>query len=656
MLCKTRRAEPGRWLALAAYLVLAVGCSPSVTRVGPAASAVSADAARGNTAAGPQASLLAEDDPNALPVSSTIRKVTVYSDRALVSREATIKLALAPTVYVFKQLPGWVDEGSVRAATSSGRIVDVRVVRSYLARANERSFLEAEAANRELTSQLLALDDELKVLDAQAKQVEDIKAFSLSRLNDEVASGSPPASSHSGTSGSVGVGTYEAVVEFIGKKMREVAKGRRKAQALHAKLAPEVEASKRRLDELRSLTQLEETKVFVTVQAGGGALPDGQLQLTYMLPGATWESAHELRAESGDPTAVEVTSYAVVSQASGEDWDRAELTFSTQSSTAAVRIPELEALTLGETRATSQTIETRSASFKRAEAAFKGQNRLWNKRVQSSDTSRNFEESYQSNFESLQVTQSKTVQIFQSLQQRGTTAQFKAMSTTNVRADGRSVRVPIGHGNLKAKKAIVAAPEQSLNAAQTLDLLNDSGQSLLPGNVALYQAGAFLGVTNLDFVADGENFALFLSVADQLKLSRVLDKKRSALVRKQRTQMQLAFVVSVENLSNKAMTLNLADRIPVSEDRDVLVSGVKIGPDAKPDSKGILRWLLTLQPKEKRKFEIQYQIEYPPSLILEAKRNAAKPGPEPELPSPAALSPRRAYDIKRDIEQLESTF
>ena len=64
-----------------------------------------------------------------------------------------------------------------------------------------------------------------------------------------------------------------------------------------------------------------------------------------------------------------------------------------------------------------------------------------------------------------------------------------------------------------------------------------------------------------------------------------------------------------------------------------MISGVKISPDAKPDSKGILRWPLTLQPKEKRKFEIQYQIEYPPTLVLEMKRNQA---PEP---SPGAAAP-----------------
>src|SRR4029079_8022592 len=106
---------------------------------------------------------------------------------------------------------------------------------------------------------------------------------------------------------------------------------------------------------------------------------------------------------------------------------------------------------------------------------------------------------------------------------------------------------------------------------------------------------------------------------DQLKISRVLDKKHSALIRKQRTQMQLTFVVTVENLSNRPMPLQLADRVPLSEDKDITISGVKITPDVKPDSKGILRWPLTVKPKEKQRFEMQYTIEYTPTPVQEMK-------------------------------------
>ena len=635
----TIRTLARAFISVGSSLVLATGCAPTMGLAPPSAPRASANG-DAIDASVPRASLVSPgpDDPDAIAASSSIRKVTVYSDRALVTREATVNLRAAPTVYVFKQLPGWVDDSSVRASTTAGRILDVRVTRSYLAQSTEQSYRDAETQARDLTNRVGELDDELKVLDAQSKQVDDIKAFSLDKLNKDVVAGN------------VGVNTYSSVVDFISRTLRETARARRAVQLEREKLTPLIAASSRRFDELRGLTQLEETRVFVTVQ--GTKAGDGQLALSYMLPGATWETVHELRAADSEPTSVEVTSFAVVTQASGEDWDRAELTFSTQSSTAAARIPELEALTLGENRAATQTVETRSASFSRAEAAFKGQNRLWNKRVESTNLSANFEEVYQTNFDYLQVVQGKTVQIFQSLQQRGTTAQFKAMSTTKVRADGRSVRVPIGRAQLKARQAIVAAPERSLNAAETLEMQNDSGQPLLPGSVALYQAGAFLGMTNLDFVADGEQFAVFLSVADQLKLTRALDKKRSSLVKKQRTQMQLAFVVTVENLSSKPVSLKLADRVPVSEDKDIVISGVKITPDVKPDSRGLLRWPLMLQAKETRRFEIQYQIEYPPSLVLETSRSEADPSPA----APAMPSPARAPSLKRDIQQLERAF
>jgi uncharacterized protein (TIGR02231 family) len=646
---QTRRTIGG-WARARAWVPLAVLVATTAACAPPPAKPAEAPKSDAGPAAFVPVTLAAPvpDDPSTVALTGAIRKVTVFSDRALVTREAATKVTTEPGVYAFRHLPGWVDEGSVRASASAGRILDVRVSRSYLARASDPGYHKAESEARELGEHLAALDDELAVLAAQVKQVEDVRAFSQDKVSKDV------------TVANLGIGSYASVVEYVSKTLRDTAKARRAALAEREQLAPEIEAARRRVEELKALTQIEETTVYVTLQ--GQAATDAAVTLTYMLPGATWEPVHELRVTDAAPTSAEVTSFAVVTQASGEDWTGVDLAFSTQSSTAAVRIPELEALTLGDTRAATQMMEQQSASFSRAEAAFRGQNRLWNKHLQTTDEDSGYEEVYKTNFEALQLVQAKTVQIFQSLQQRGTTAQLKALSPTNVRADGRSVRVPIGKTRLGARQVIVAAPEQSLNAALTLEMRNESGQPLLPGNVALYQDGAFLGMTNLEFVADGESFSLFLSVADQLKLSRALDKKHSALVRKTRTQMQLAFVVTVENLSQKPVAFTLADRVPVSEEHEIVISGVKITPDAKPDSKGILRWPLTLQPKETRKVEIQYQIEYPPTLVLEMRRNqtpqptpaAPRPGMAMPAPAPAAAAPR--YDLKKDIERLEAGF
>lgn len=626
------------WLLVSGLSISLLGCAQSPAAAAPTENPVAHAKSQAAIGALPE-SLDAEAlESNATTLESAVRQVTVYSDRARVTRRAETKLTAEPTVYAFRKLPGWVDDGSVRVATTGGRIVDVRVERSFLAKPTDKKFLKAEAEHEALNQQIAALNDEIKVLDAQKLQIESIKAFSLEKITKDT------------TIGNVSVATYSDVLTFITDSLRATAAARREVEVQRAALVPKFDASQRQLADLQSLMMLEETTVLVTVQ--GGDADSTELDLTYMLPGATWEPMHELRATGSDSGSVEVISFAQVTQTSGEDWGNAKLSFSTQSSTQSVRIPELEALTLGDTHTANRILTSRETSFTRAQQAYGAQNALWNKvHHKASRSERNsFEQVYQSNIEYLQVVQGKTVQLFESLQRRGTTALFTAKAAPAVRGDGHPVRMRIGHATMDAGQSIIAVPEQSLNAVLTLDLNNSTGQSLLPGKVALYRDGTFLGMTEMDFVAEGEGFALFLGVVDQIKLSRKLDRKRSTIVRRRRTRMDLSFVVTVENLSSETTTLTLADRIPVSENREIKIERVKITSGAKPDSRGILNWEVSLKPKERREYRISYQIEYPAELVIEAKRRRAAE------PSTGARPKRKAYRIDEQLMDLEAQF
>jgi len=494
-----------------------------------------------------------------------------------------------------------------------------------------------------LARRIAALNDEIAVLDAQQEQIESIKAFSREKISQDTLIGD------------ISVSGYRDVLEFISDSLRKTAEARREVQRKLDDVTPAFQASVRRVEELKNLAQLEETTVLVTLQADTPTA--ATVELTYMLPGVTWEPMHELRASTTDPRTVEVTSYAAVTQTSGEDWGDAEISFSTQSTTRAVRIPELEQLTLGDTQTATRILTSEISSFTRAEQAFQGQNELWNKYHQSQSAERaraSFERAYKANLDYLQVVQGKAVQLFESLEKRGTTVHFKADAAPSVRGDGHPVWLRIGKTNLPATQRIVAAPEQSLNAARALAMVNGGGQPLLPGKVALYQDGAFLGMTDVDFIAKGEDFSLFLSVADQLKLTRQLDRKQSSLIRKTRSQMQVTFVDTVENLSADTVTFTLADRIPVSENKEILVSKVKVTPAVKPDSKGLLHWELTLKPGEKREFRITYQVEYPSELVIETqrRRQMEKAGARPAAPAAAPAD----YRIEDQILDLEDNF
>ncbi len=573
-------------------------------------------------------------------LTSSISEVTVFSDRAQVTREAVISLKKAAATYSFRRLPGWVDDGSVRVAlvpAEAGQIVDVQVGRDYLARPDDEEYRKAQEAVQQIADEIAALDDEVAILNAQAAQIEGIKVFSM----DKIAKDAPLRD--------IKVETYGQVVQFVAASLRETAKARRDLAIKRRQLEPELYARQRKLSEMQALTQLEETTIVVTVEGDSGH--NARLVLTYMLPGATWEPAHELRAQGRTPDKGEVTSFAVVTQTTGEDWSGATLKFSTQSSTESNRIPELTALTLGDSGQAARIIQGRADSFDRARAAFEGQNRLWKQMNAPMAQEAAQMEIYDNNVDQLVQVQGKAAEMFQQLRTRGTTALFSGDAKPTVRGDGHPVRVRIGRTTLAGQQAITAVPEQSLNAIRTLQMTNDGSQPLLPGRVALYQDGAFLGMTDLPFVAEGETFAVFLGVADQVKLSRVLDRKSSSIDRKKRTIMKVAFVVTVENLSADPVTLDLADRVPVSENKEIEVDDISVSGDKEPDSKGLLKWHLTLQPKEKKSFRIAYRVEYPPELVQQIHRS--KMEMRKAMPSAPAAE---EYDFSEQIINLEKSF
>jgi uncharacterized protein (TIGR02231 family) len=602
-----------------------------------------------------RAALSMETD-DAKSISSQITEVTVYADRARVTRSASIDLADRTEIIAFRKLPGWIDEGSVRLALSpadAGQILDVEVERNHLAVADEEAVRKAEASVRSITDQITALDDEKAILDAQTRQIDAIRAFSAEKLPKDVASRD------------VKVSEFGSVVDYVADALRKNAAARRELEHKRRDLVPEQAARTKALGELQQRDQLEQRTVRVTLKGVAGK--KAQLKLTYMLPGATWEPTQELRASDAS-SAVALSSYASVTQTTGEDWTGATLTFATQRPDETMKLPELESLVLGETSSGSRRVVSSAGdSFHVAMQVYGQENQVL----------ANMKADYAGYYAQQQEVQTRVEAVFRELQERGTTAHFLAMTSPNIRTDGKPVRVPIGTANLAATHRILAAPEVSLNAARTVDLVNTSDQPLLPGKVALYLDGSFLGTTEQDFVASGEKFTMFTGVADRIKLARVLDKKHSSLERGgKKTKIQVSYLVTAENLAAAPASVQMVDRIPISENDDIKVSNVKIS-EGKPDPKGLLHWDLALAGKQSRQFRVEYTLEYPTERLAQYRVNKAakmmnrRPSPArersietPEMdesmsnapqPAPAAAEPSKKIMFE-DIDSLEDTL
>lgn len=540
-----------------------------------------------------------------IKIDTAIREVTVYADRARVTRVAQVNLKQEEATYSIGPLPGWTVEESVRVAVSPAavaRILDVRVKRDYLARADDADVRAAQAAVQEITDKIREVEDERKALQQRRQHIESIRVFSLEKLPRDAALRE------------VDVKSYAEVVDYVTQSVREILALERGLEIQLRELRPEQNARQRKRNELQKKQQLEQRTVLVTLATPAAAATE--IRVTYMLPGATWEPAHELRAEGDNPRSVELASHAVVTQTTGEDWDGASLAFSTQSPVQPMKIPEMQALLLGRQAAPSRGAQ-QSRSFKKAQKQYTlGNTFLFE--LNNPDGDLNM---FTDNYRNQRAAEGRASSVFRQLEDRGTTAHFAGRGRPIVRSDGQSVRVPIGKVQLAARTKIVAAPQVSLNAVRTLRLTNAGKQALLPGKVALYRSGAFLGATDIDFVASGEAFEVFLGVVDQIKLSRVLDRKQSALVRGKRTRLSATFEITAENLSSRPITLTISDRIPVSEHKDIRVSGVRITPVLEPDSRGIVDWVVTIGPKLAEKLRIQYRVEYPEAMLQQQIEN-----------------------------------
>jgi uncharacterized protein (TIGR02231 family) len=584
-------------------------------------------------------------EPQAL--TTQITAVTVYADRAQVTRSGTVDLTAEPTRFTVTRLPGWIDVESVRVAldpSSAGQVLDVAVETAYLAQASEESTRVAQAAARDVGDELAAMGDEERTLGEEIARLEALRALSLDKVPRELAVGEVKLKNLGETMSFV-----TETVRSDRKQLRALAKKRRD-------LEPVLAQRQKELSDLQARSQLQQSTVVVELKGSGRA----QVRIAYLTPGAAWEPQGELRVSRGGTggTTVTVLQTASVMQTTGEDWTAAKLSFSTQNPSDMLDVPRAKRLVLDRNgQGLGAVIDNGGESFSRAQARYAALNESVAK------AKIDWRDSLQRQTEA----QGRAVERFSKISSRGTTAHFAALSERTVRADGKPVRVPIASGDFLASTRLVAVPEISLNAVRVVDLVNGGSTPILPARVMLYEDGAFVGRSELEFVAPGESFSAFLGVHDGVKLERALDRKSSALRRRgKRTEMALSFVVSAENLGSTPQTIEMSERIPIAQTEEIEVSDVDLPRKLKPDAQGVVRWTETIPARTKLTWRVGYRLEYPtdfvarsraadehasPTATFDAEERAA-----PAAATPAAKTQSKSRKMYEQIDQLENSF
>jgi hypothetical protein len=272
------------------------------------------------------------------PVEAPVTEAIVYSDRARVTRTATVDVRERLRVE-FAPLPPGVEATSVRVDASGGAAVETVEIRAV----GQEGLPAAEAA--ELLAAIERADDAIAQLERERALYTQLSGVTdwrpaldgVDSDDGDVPAGGPPGrrprlDPRGWQAGMAFLTGFAASMQARLREAGDVLDDRRRARQ---ELAARARAMA--LPGARTLR-------VVAMLAGRGATT---LKLRYEVPGARWTPRYEVRLQAAEGQ-VSVTLAAAVSQTTGEDWRDARLVLSTAVPFVASGPPRLDAWRIGD--------------------------------------------------------------------------------------------------------------------------------------------------------------------------------------------------------------------------------------------------------------------------------------------------------------------
>ena len=532
---------------------------------------------------------------------SRISAVTVYADRAVVTRTATLDIAATgQQELVFNNLPASLVEQSLQVSgrgTAQVTILDVAARTAYLNFTPNDRVKALEDELRGLEKQTRGLDDAGKLLDQQEQ--------SLVRI--EGALTAPPAKETPRAS----LDELAKLLAFLTGQRAQVSNDRAALDAQREALQAKIEAVQQQLNELRGAGGRSVKTVTVRIAAASTGQLD--LALSYALPGAAWAPAYDARLRT-DERAVELTYFGVVRNNTGEDWKTVALTLSTARPSMGGGAPELDPWIVDVMQARPMAAMRRDKMMMADEAAAPMQEFAGNFVAKAAAPAPR------------PIVEAATISA--AVESTATSATFKIPVAVTLASDNSTQKVGITTFKLAANLQYQATPKVREAAFLSAYTTNTSDYPLLAGAMNTFLDGTFVATSQLKTVMSGEKFELALGadegVAIKRKLVNRFTEDTGLTSSGRRTTYEV--LVTVTNNKKTAERVVFKEGVPLSRDEKITVkiitpaerdTGTKAAPkEVTMEEDGKLVWRLDLKPGEKREIPLKYSIEHPANLAV----------------------------------------
>ncbi|QJP12102.1 mucoidy inhibitor MuiA family protein [Pseudomonas multiresinivorans] len=516
---------------------------------------------------------------------SRISAVTVYTDRAIVTRTATLQLPAGQHEIALEQLPLRIDDNSLQAslsASAAATLLDVSSAPQVSPPSQDNRLQQLDAQLRDIERQEREISDRGSVLENQKQFLADIQASSTKPGKNQAL----PS-----------IDELKNLLQMSEGNLGRILDEQRKLD----QQGEQLQQHKQELENQRSHLAGDGTHYKRAILRVALEKPaQVQLQLSYTLYDASWRPAYDARLRDGEDK-IEMTYQGIVRQSSGEDWTDVDLTLSTARPNLGSSVPALSPWFV-------DTFDPRTVMAARpAPAPAAPMMAMEAKKAQRFAAD---EMAVAGSLEEMPVAVAE-------VSGATTSASFHIPTRATLNSDGSSQKVSIAQFKLPATFRYLATPSLREAAYLQADTRNASDYPLLPGTLNTYLGNTFVASGQLRAVMPGETFELALGGDEAISIKRKLVNRYTDYtgLTGGRKRVTYEFRIDAQNNHKTEQRLQFKDQLPVSRNEQIKVVLLEPeGQEAKREDDGKLLWDWQLKPGEKRSTTFKFSVEYPKEL------------------------------------------
>ncbi|MCG8614128.1 MAG: mucoidy inhibitor MuiA family protein [Pseudomonadales bacterium] len=520
-----------------------------------------------------------------------IRQVLIYASQAVVEREVRVSVGSGQQHIIVETQAKGLDRDSLQGQVfGQGEVLGLQHREQAIVVSAHPEVAALEEQKENLNGDRAILQKNKDRLDKQRKFLDSVAGFAKVEVPAEIKTQFP------------NVDNLSTLLKFLNNQYEELDRQSLRVEKQLHDLDQQLEVVNRSLGQHNRPAQKNSHTIEVIFQSERDQ--DVTIRVSYIVPSASWSAIYKLQVPE-DHSRIVLQLFAQISQNTGEDWNDVELLCTNMVPVRNSRLPDPQSWYLYEPRP-PRAIPAMPVAAAPAMAGEIEENLA------------DFDDLMLEEAGSAAEPEPAARYISSEKSQSSLACEYKLPFTTSIKSGERQALFPLETKALSGTFYYYCVPGMSNQVFLVSKVTSD--HDLMAGRLNLHYGQQFVGSTQVDDKKAGEDLLLNLGIDRQVRVQRkiVTEKQNETLLGmmdRQNIAREMALIITVENLKDDAIEVELYEAIPVPQTDKISIKGLDMSPAPlvrdHNDKSGVMQWRLNLAAKSTQEIKIQYYIRHP---------------------------------------------